>query len=95
MLGPQQGVHDLGQRFPREHSLLADALVYADMHSAPDGRPIQAEHRLADIARRKPDPVEELRARRLRAAMTRVGAALTERAGLGAGLDGVLGAAPR
>lgn len=95
MLGPQQGVHDLGERFYREQSLLADALVYADMHSAPDGRPIQAEYRLADIARRKPDPVEQVRARRLRAAMSRVGAALTERAGLRAGLDGVLDASGR
>ena len=76
MLAAQHGVLDLGEQFPRERSLLADALVYADMHSAPDGRVIRAEHRLADIARRRPDPVEALRAQRLRAAMARVGAAL-------------------
>ena len=76
MLAAQYGVLDLDERFPRERSLLADALVYADMHSAPDGRKIRAEHRLADIARRRPDPVEAVRATRLRAAMARVGAAL-------------------
>jgi len=76
MLGAAHGVHDLAARFPRERSLLADALVYADMHSAPDGRVIPAEERLADIGRRRPDPVEALRAQRLRAAMTRVGHAL-------------------
>jgi hypothetical protein len=76
MLAVAHGVLDLERRFPRERSLLADALVYADMHSAPDGRMIRAEHRLADIARRRPDPVEAVRACRLRAAMARVGAAL-------------------
>ena len=76
MLAAQQGILDLNLQFPRERSLLADALVYADMHSAPDGQMIRAEHRLADIARRRPDPVEAVRATRLRAAMARVGAAL-------------------
>lgn len=80
MLGPAHGVHDLA-RFPREHSLLADALVHADMHSAPDGRIIRAEERLADIGRRRPDPIEVLRAQRLRAAMVRVGHALAGVAG--------------
>lgn len=78
MLAPNHGIHDLSEWFARERSLLADALVYADMHSAPDGRIIRAEHRLADIARRKAEPVEQLRAHRLRAAMVRVGAALSE-----------------
>lgn len=95
MLGAQCGVHDLSDRFVRERSLLADALVYSDMHSAPDGQPIRAEHRLADIARRKPDPVEHARAQRLRASMTRVGAALTERAGMPDGLPGAVGASMR
>jgi hypothetical protein len=76
MLAVAQGVLDLERQFPRERSLLCDALVYADMHSAPDGRMIRAEHRLADIARRRPSPVEAVRAARLRAAMARVGAAL-------------------
>jgi HD domain len=78
MTAVQHGVLDLEAQFPRERSLLADALVYADMHSAPDGQMIRAEHRLADIARRRPDPVESVRASRLRAAMARVGAALQE-----------------
>jgi len=76
ILAAKQGILDLDRQFPRERSLLADALVYADMHSAPDGQMIRAEHRLADIARRRPDPVEAVRATRLRAAMARVGAAL-------------------
>lgn len=76
LLGPGHGVPDLGEHFPREESLLADALVYADMHSAPDGRATRAEARLADIAQRRPGQVEVLRAQRLRAAMARVGAAL-------------------
>ncbi len=76
ILAAKQGILDLEHQFPRERSLLADALVYADMHSAPDGQMIRAEHRLADIARRRPDPVEAVRATRLRAAMARVGAAL-------------------
>jgi HD domain len=76
MLAAHQGILDLDHQFPRERSLLADALVYADMHSAPDGKVIRAEHRLADIARRRPNPVEAVRATRLRAAMARVGAAL-------------------
>jgi hypothetical protein len=76
MLATQHGVLDLDAQFPRERSLLADALVYADMHSAPDGQMIRAEHRLADISRRRPDPVEAVRAARLRTAMARVGAAL-------------------
>ncbi len=76
LMAPASGIHDLARRFPREDSLLADALVYADMHSAPDGRVVGAEERLADIAQRRPGPVEALRAMRLRAAMARVGAAL-------------------
>jgi hypothetical protein len=71
-----QGIHDLVEQFPREEGLLADALAYADMHSAPDGQIIPAEHRLADIARRHDDRVEGTRTGQLRAAMARVGAAL-------------------
>lgn len=84
MAAAHHGIPDLEAQFPRERSLLADALVYADMHSAPDGQMIRAEHRLADIARRRPDPMEAVRAQRLRAAMARVGAALhTHEQGLG------------
>jgi hypothetical protein len=76
LLAVAHGILDLDQQFPPERSPLADALVYADMHSAPDGQTIRAEYRLADIARRRPNPVEAVRAARLRAAMARVGAAL-------------------
>jgi hypothetical protein len=72
----EHGIHDLAEQFPREEGLLADALAYADMHSAPDGRLIPVEHRLADIARRHDDQAEATRAGQLRAAMARVGAAL-------------------
>jgi hypothetical protein len=72
----EHGIHDLVEQFPREEGLLADALAYADMHSAPDGQIIPAERRLADIARRHDDRVEGTRAGQLRAAMARVGAAL-------------------
>ena len=71
-----QGVHDLAQRFPQEQSLLVDALVYADMHSAPDGRIITTECRLADIARRHPSPSRDVRAELLRASIRRVEAAI-------------------
>lgn len=71
-----QGVHDLAEQFPGEEGLLADALAYADMHSAPDGQIIPVEHRLADIARRHDDRVGGTRTGQLRAAMVRVGAAL-------------------
>lgn len=67
---------DLDSHFAREESLLVDALVYADMHSAPDGRIIHAEARLADIASRRGDDIEPTRARHLRTAMARVGSAL-------------------
>lgn len=67
---------EMEDRFPREESLLVDALVYADMHSAPDGRLIPAEHRLADIAARHSNPLVATRAALLRASMARVDAAL-------------------
>ena len=67
---------DLADQFPREDGLLADALAYADMHSAPDGRIIPVQRRLADIAQRHADRGEEVRAQQLRAAMARVGSAL-------------------
>ena len=84
LMASAQGV-DLSAYFPQERSLLVDALVYADMHSAPDGRIIPAEARLADIAARRPSAVESARGEVLRAAMARVGAALL--AGLGPAAD--------
>jgi hypothetical protein len=72
----EHGIHDLVEQFPREEGLLADALAYADMHSALDGQIIAVQRRLADIARRHDDLVEGTRAGQLRAAMARVGVAL-------------------
>ncbi len=72
------GIHDLEARFPREVSLLADALVFADMHSAPDGTPVLAEQRLTDIERRHPRQNPGGRSALLRAALVRVGSALEE-----------------
>ncbi|HSO03553.1 MAG TPA: HD domain-containing protein [Candidatus Limnocylindrales bacterium] len=72
----EHGIHNLVEQFPREDGLLPDALAYADMHSAPDGQIIPVERRLADITRRHDDRVGGTRAGQLRAAMTRVGAAL-------------------
>lgn len=71
-------VAELDARFPLEDSLLADALTYADMHSAPDGRLISAQARLAGIAARHPEraDAELQRASLLRAAVVRVGTAL-------------------
>jgi len=67
---------ELLHRFPPVPGLLSDALAYADMHSAPDGRFIRAEERLADIASRHPGPPQAERAIALRLSLTRVGAAL-------------------
>jgi hypothetical protein len=70
------GIDDLDHQFGREDSLLADALVFADMHAAPAGRMIPAEQRLADIARRHTHPRVELRDSLLRASIARVELAL-------------------
>ena len=76
---PQNGVHDLEYQFRREDSLLADALVYSDMHSAPSGEFIEPEARLADIARRHANPVlHTARAGMLRASIARVSSALDD-----------------
>ncbi len=56
--------------------MLVDALVYADMHSAPDGRIITTEARLADISRRHPGPHQDVRAELLRASIRRTEAAI-------------------
>ena len=72
----EHGIHNLVEQFPREEGLLADALAYADMHSAPDGQIIAVQRRLADIARRHDDRVAGTRVGQLRASMARVGAAL-------------------
>jgi putative nucleotidyltransferase with HDIG domain len=61
--------------FPAEDGPLADALTYCDMHSAPDGRFIPAELRLADIAARHGNHHETSRANRIRSAVARIEAA--------------------
>jgi hypothetical protein len=73
---PLRGVHDLAQQFPKEQSLLVDALVFADMHSAPDGRIVGSEWRLADMARRRPGSYQDVRAELLRASIRRIEAEL-------------------
>ena len=76
LMAPAPVLEELSRDFPRERSLLVDALVYSDMHSAPDGRIIRGETRLADIAARRPTEYQARRAAGLRAAMGRVGAAI-------------------
>jgi hypothetical protein len=66
----------LSHGFPRERGPLADALAYADMHSAPDGRTIPAQVRLTDIAARHGTRDDHARVGQLRAALVRVGVAL-------------------
>ena len=76
LMAPAPLDEELSTHFPRERSLLVDALVYSDMHSAPDGRIIRGETRLADIAARRPTEYQARRGAGLRAAMGRVGAAI-------------------
>ena len=40
------------EKFPREHSAVADALTYCDLTTSPTGKQISFEERLADIASR-------------------------------------------
>ncbi|MGB7961368.1 MAG: HD domain-containing protein [Propionicimonas sp.] len=78
MTAEHHGVCDLAEQFPREDSLLSDALVFADMHSAPDGSIIPAERRLADIVGRHTHPAVQARDRSLRTSIARIECALTE-----------------
>ena len=77
-------VQALREQFPREESMLADALVFADMHSSPDGQIIPVGQRLDDICERHPGPRTEPRVRLLGEAITRVTRALLE---VGSGSD--------
>jgi hypothetical protein len=70
---------ELERDFPQAPARMADALAYADLHSAPDGSPIEVADRLADIIRRHPEPAEQQRAEVLLATVARVEAALRER----------------
>lgn len=72
---PAHGIADLEAIFPRESGMLADALMYADMHSAPDGSQIPGEQRLADIASRHSYPATPQRLSEIRAALERVASA--------------------
>jgi hypothetical protein len=67
---------ELERDFPEAPAHLADALSYADLHSAPDGSPIEVADRLADITRRHPEPAEQQRAEALLGIVARVEAAL-------------------
>jgi hypothetical protein len=78
----RRGVPDLAERFPQEQSLLVDALVYADMHAAPDGRIVGTEWRLTDIARRHPGSYQDARAELLCASISRIEAAINYDDGL-------------
>ncbi len=82
LTAPLRGVPDLAEQFPQEQSLLADALVYADMHAAPDGRIVGTEWRLTDIARRHPGSYQDARAELLRASVSRIEAAINHDDGL-------------
>jgi hypothetical protein len=70
---------ELERDFPGAPAAMADALAYADLHSAPDGSPIDVADRLADIVRRHPEPAEQQRAEALLAIVARVEAALRVR----------------
>ena len=39
----------LSAEFPPAHRFLSDALIYCDMTTSPDGRPLSVDERLADI----------------------------------------------
>lgn len=78
---PDPWLGELAVGFPREHSLLSDALVFADMSSAPDGQPIALEDRLADISQRHASPYLAVRLRMIRQSVARVQAHLDDDAG--------------
>jgi hypothetical protein len=50
---PDPWLGDLAVDFPRERSLLEDALVFCDMSSSPTGELISVEERLSDLAERQ------------------------------------------
>lgn len=76
LLAPDAATERLLHEIPREHSLLTDALVYADMHSSPAGHLIAVEQRLSDIAQRHHHPRVDERTAALRASVRRVEEAL-------------------
>lgn len=54
--GRNRGLSDqLTAEFPPVGGLLADAITYADMTTTPDGEPVEAERRLAEILSRYGD----------------------------------------
>lgn len=78
IMAPGQGVSDLEAWFPRERSLVADALAFSDMHSAPDGTLVAARERIGDIAARHSYPGNTTRCKMLMMTLARVRAAAGE-----------------
>jgi len=76
LLAPDAATRQLLRPFERESTLLADALVYADMHSDPRGEPILPDQRIADIERRHPGPAARRRTIAQEGSVERVRAAL-------------------
>jgi hypothetical protein len=72
---PAHGIDNLDELFPRETGLLADALMSADMHSAPDGRWVRGADRISEIAGRHTYPATGCRLDLLYQALARVSAA--------------------
>jgi hypothetical protein len=69
---PAHGIHNLEELFPRETGLLADALMFADMHSAPNGSWVRGADRLAEIAGRHTYPGTSRRLELVGQALARV-----------------------
>lgn len=93
----ERGLDDeLRRDFPEPASDLADALIYCDMTTGPDGQRMTVDQRITEIqARYAPgDPVSRALAKsapQLRAAVTRVAKARPSHAPGGGGNDGALG----
>lgn len=84
LTAPAAGVDDLDRWFDREQSLLSDALVFADLHSCPDGRRTGIPERLADMASRHGERYSTQREAELLGSVQRVREALRERVSAGA-----------
>jgi hypothetical protein len=72
---PAHGIHNLEDMFPRETGLLADALMFADMHSAPNGAWVRGADRISEIAGRHTYPGTSHRLELVGQALARVAAA--------------------
>lgn len=76
LLAPHDEIERLVAAFAAPDPLLADALVYADMHSSPSGQLTNAASRITDIERRHPHPRVGQRSVALRASVRRIEDAL-------------------